>query len=201
VTAVAYDGLVPPPKLNPDDDVTVLIDAASAGDKAAADRLRPLVYDRIRKAVQRRLAGDAGGQTLSATALVQEAYLELVGSREIPWAGRGHFYAAAAEAMRRILVDRAQVPDRRGGRPKQLTEIGDVAALAEADSERILAVDGAVTRLEVDYPEAAAVVRLRFYAGLSVDDTAKALGISPKTAARLWSYARSVLYLSLAAGA
>jgi RNA polymerase sigma factor (TIGR02999 family) len=188
---------VPPPKLNPDQDVTILIDAASAGDKAAADRLLPLVYDELRKAAQRRLAGEAGGQTLSATALVHEAYLELVGSRDLPWAGRGHFYAAAAEAMRRILIDRAQARKGRGGRAKPLTEIGDVAALAEADSERILAVDEAVTRLEVDYPEAAAVVRLRFYAGLSAADTAKALGISSKTAARLWTYARAVLYLSL----
>jgi RNA polymerase sigma factor (TIGR02999 family) len=194
--AAAYDGRVPPPPPE-SDDATVLIDAAAAGDKAAASRLLPLVYDQLRKAAQPTLAGENGGQPLSATALVQEAYLELVGPRDIPWAHRGHFYSAAAQAMRQILVDRARSRERRGGRPTPLTEIGDVAALAEADPGRILAVAAAVERLEIDYPEAAAVVLLRFYAGLGMDETAKALGMSPRIAARHWSYARGVLYLSL----
>jgi RNA polymerase sigma factor (TIGR02999 family) len=193
-----YDGRVPPP-LPHSDDATVLIAAAAAGDKAAAERLLPLVYDQLRKAAQLRLASEGGVQAFSATALVQAAYLELIGHGEIPWASRAYFYAAAAHAMRRLLIERARAQDRRGRRPTPLTEIGDVAALASADPERILAVDVAMTRLEVDYPEAAAVVRLRFYAGLSVDETAKALGMSPRTAARLWTYARAVLYLSLAA--
>ena len=192
----SYDGRMPPPPNT--NDATVLINAAATGDKAAADRLLPLVYDQLRKAAESRLAGEAGGQTFSATALVHEAYLELIGPREIPWASRGPFYAAAAEGDA-ADPDRSRAgPGPRGGRPMQLTEIGDVAALAEADSERILAVDAAIARLEIDYPEAASVVRLRFYAGLTADETAKALGIPPRTVARHWSYARAVLYLSLA---
>jgi len=178
-------------------DATVLLNAAATGDEAAANQLLPLVYDQLRKAAQLKLAGEPNGHSLSATALVHEAYLKLVGPREIPWAGRGHFYAAAAEAMRRILIDRARARDRRGGRPMNLDDIGDVADLAEADPEKILAVDEAVRRLEADDPEAAAVVRLRFYAGLSVDEAAKALGTSPRSAARLWTYARAVLYRNL----
>lgn len=171
--------------------------AAADGDREAADRLLPLVYDQLRRAAQLRLAGEARGHTLSATALVHEAYLKLVGPREVPWGGRAHFYAAAAESMRRVLLDHARARERRGGRPKRLTEIADVAALAGTDSEQILAVDAAIGRLEAEDPEAAAVVRLRFFAGLSVEQAAQALGLSPRTAARLWNYARAVLYRSL----
>lgn len=178
-------------------DATRLLLAASGGDKQAADRLLPLVYEQLRNAAQRDLASERAGHTLCATALVHEAYLKLIGPREVAWAGRGHFYAAAAEAMRRILLDHARARGRRGGESRRLDEIGDVAALALADSEQILAVDEAVGRLESDDPDAAAIVRLRFYAGLSVDQAADALGLSPRTAARLWSYARAVLYRDL----
>ncbi|HMN42338.1 MAG TPA: ECF-type sigma factor [Phycisphaerales bacterium] len=181
-------------------DATVLMNAAAGGDKVAADRLLPLVYAQLRKAAQLDLAGERGrgaGHSLSATALVHEAYLKLVGPREVPWAGRGHFYAAAAEAMRRILLDHARNRVRHGGEPRRLTELGDVAALAGADSGQILAVDAALARLEVEDPEAAAVVRLRFYAGLSVGQAAEALGLSPRTVARLWAYARAVLFRAL----
>lgn len=163
----------------------------------AADQLLPLLYDQLRKAAQQKLAKEAAGQTLSATALVHEAYLKLIGPRKLPWAGLGHFYAAAAQAMRQILIDRARSRLRRGGKPVSLNEIEDVAALADADPEKILAVDAAITRLEADDPNAAAVVRLRFFAGLSVDDTANALGISPRAAARLWASARAALYRDL----
>jgi RNA polymerase sigma factor (TIGR02999 family) len=179
------------------EDATRLLLAASGGDKQAADRLLPLVYEQLRSAAQRDLASERAGHTLCATALVHEAYLKLIGPREVAWAGRGHFYAAAAEAMRRILVDHARARGRRGGELRRLAEIGDVAALALADSEQILAVDDAVGRLESEDPEAASIVRLRFYAGLSVDQAADALGLSPRTAARLWSYARAVLYRDL----
>lgn len=179
------------------EDATILMNAAAKGDKAAADRLLPLVYDQLRRAAQDRLAGERIGHTLSATAIVHEAYLRLVGPREVPWAGRGHFYAAAAEAMRRILIDHARNRRSRGGGAVRLEDIGDVGALAAADSEQIVAVDSALARLESEDPEAAAVVRLRFYAGLSVDQAAEALGISPRTAARLWSYARAVLFRTL----
>ena len=178
-------------------DVTILMQAAADGDTSAADRLLPLVYDQLRRAAQQRLASERPDHTLSATALVHEAYLKLVGPRQIPWAGRGHFYSAAAQAMRRILIDHARSRAARGGGALRLEDIGDVGALASADSEQILAVDAAVTRLEGEDPEAAAVVRLRFFAGLSVDQAAEALGISPRTAARVWAYARAVLYREL----
>lgn len=171
--------------------------AAANGDKQAADRLLPLVYDQLRKAAERDLAGERAGHTLSATALVHDAYLKLVGPREVSWAGRGHFYAAAAEAMRRVLLDHARSRGRRGGRTLPLSELGDVAAQPTADSGQILAVDEALARLESEDPEAAAVVRLRFYAGLGVDQAAEVLGLSPRTAARLWTYARAVLYRDL----
>jgi RNA polymerase sigma factor (TIGR02999 family) len=178
---------------------TRLMIAAARGEKEAADQLLPLVYEQLRAAAQRDLAIERVSHTLSATALVHEAYLKLVGPREIPWANRGHFYAAAAEAMRRILIDHARARGRRGD-ARPLTEILDVAALAGAGSEKILAVDEALARLEREDPEAAAIVRLRFYAGLPVDEAAAALGLSPRSAARLWTYARAVLYRDLAPG-
>ncbi len=181
-------------------DATVLLAAAAAGDAAAADRLLPLVYEQLRRAAELHLAGERPGHTLSATAIVHEAYLKLVGPREVPWAGRAHFYAAAAQAMRRILVDHARARAARGGSRVPLEAIGDVGALATADREQILAVDAAVARLEAEDPETGAVVRLRFFAGLSVDQTAEALGISPRSAARLWTYARAVLFRTLREG-
>lgn len=184
-----------PPDGQPD--VTLLMNAAADGDTAAAAQLLPLAYDQLRRAAQQRMDAERGDHTLSATALVHEAYLKLVGPRQVPWAGRGHFYAAAAQAMRRILIDHARSRAARGGGGVRLEDIGDINALAAADSEQILAVDAALVRLETDDPEAAAVVRLRFFAGLSVDQAAEALGVSPRTAARLWGYARAVLYREL----
>jgi RNA polymerase sigma factor (TIGR02999 family) len=181
-------------------DVTVLLAKAADGDKAAADGLLPLVYEQLRKAAQRDLAREAKGQTLSATALVHEAYLKLVGPRDIAWANRGHFYAAAAEAMRRILLDHARARGKRDDKRIEWTAVTDVAALAAAGPEEIVAVDEALVRLESEDPQAAALVRLRFYAGLDVDEAAQAMGISPRTAARLWTYARAVLYRDLCPG-
>lgn len=194
-----YHAVVQPPPSLPDD-ATLLMNAAAEGDRQAADRLLPLVYDQLRKAAQLNLAGERAGHTLSATALVHEAYLKLVGPREVPWAGRSHFYAAAAQAMRQILIDHARTRARQGSQTRRLAEIGDVAALAGADSEQIVAVDAAVSRLEDEDPEAAAMVRLRFYAGLSVDQAAEAMGTSPRTAARLWTYARAVMFKFLSEG-
>lgn len=180
-----------------DNPVTVMLRAAAGGDKAAADRLLPLVYDQLRAGAQKQLAGEAGAASLQATVLVHEAYLRLVGPRKIPWANRAHFYAAAAEAIRRLLLDHARTRARRGGPMGPLGELADVGALAAAGPERILAVEAAMRRLEGEDPEAAAVVRLRFYAGLSVEQTAEALGVSERTAARLWTYARALLFRAL----
>jgi len=178
-------------------DATLLMNAAANGDKSAADQLLPLVYAQLRKAAQLKMEAERSGHTLSATVLVHEAYLRLVGQRQVPWAGRGHFYAAAAEAMRRILIDHARAKASRGGSAPRLSDIGDVAALTDASSDQIMAVDAAVSRLEAEDPEAGAVVRLRFYAGLSVEQTAEALGVSERTVARLWTYARAVLFRAL----
>ncbi len=173
------------------------MNGAAGGDRDAADRLLPLVYDQLRRAAQLNMANERPGHTLSATALVHEAYLRLVGPREVAWANRRHFYVAAAEAMRRILIDHARAHVGKKGNVRRLNDIGDAAALASADSDQIVAVDAAFTRLEQEDAEAAAVVRLRFYAGLSVDQAAEALGMSPRTAARLWNYARVVLFKAL----
>jgi len=178
-------------------EATELLSAAARGDGRAVDRLLPLVYEQLRRSAQLDLARERADHTLSATALVHEAYLKLVGPRELPWANRAHFYAAAAEAMRRILLDHARAHGRHDGGRVSLEEVRDVASLADAGSERILAVDEALERLAVEDPEAAAIVRLRFYAGLSVEEAAEASGVSPRTAARLWTYARAVLYRDL----
>lgn len=155
------------------------------------------VYEQLRANAQKQMNAERPGHTLSATALVNEAYLRLLGPRRVPFVEEAHFYAAAAQAMRRILIDHARAKGARGGPSSQLTELPDVESLVDRDPEQILAVDAAVTRLEHEDPEAAAVVRLRFYAGLSVDQAAEALGISPRSAARLWSFARATLHRML----
>lgn len=182
------------------DDATRLMAAAAEGDQLAADRLLPLVYDQLRHAAQIGLAGERPGHTLSATALVHEAYLKLVGPREVAWAGRAHFYAAAAEAVRRVLLDyaRGRARLKRGGadgRPRARVDFASVAELAGGENpEQILSFDDALHRLEAASPDAARVVRLRFYAGLSVEQAALAMGVSDRTVNRLWTYARAWLH-------
>lgn len=170
----------------------------SSGDQAAASELLPLVYDQLRALAQQRMIQERPGHTLQATALVHEAFLKLVGPREVPWAGEAHFYAAAAEAMRRILVDHARTRQRgkRGGKGKRV--LLNVLDLAETEnSDEILALDEAFCRLEQQEPELGEVVRLRFFAGLSVDQTAQSLGISPRTVDRRWKFARAWLFREL----
>ncbi|MBY0312639.1 MAG: sigma-70 family RNA polymerase sigma factor [Phycisphaerales bacterium] len=178
---------------------TMLMHAAAAGDRSAADRLLPVVYEQLRKAAQLQLSSENSGQTLSATALVHEAYLRLAGPREVPWAGRAHFYAAAAEAMRRILIDRARSRGSRERAKRHWQDARDLADLVTSvESDEILAFDEALTRLEGVDASAAQVVRLRFFAGLSVDQTAAALSISPRTVDREWAFARAWLYDAIA---
>jgi len=184
----------------PPTDASVLLSAAGRGDQKAARDLLPLVYDELRRAAGRVLSGERAGHTLTPTALVHEAYLKVAGPRDVPWADRRHFYFAAAEAMRRILIDHARARGRRVGPALPLTDVVDLATLASADSEQIEAVDRALTRLEEEDSEAAAIVRLRLYSGLSVEQSAEALGVSPRTAARLWQFARAKLYRSLTQG-
>jgi RNA polymerase sigma factor (TIGR02999 family) len=177
--------------------LTVLLnDGRSA--TAREQAILPLVYEQLRSAAQRLLRGERDGHTLQATALVHEAWLKLVGPREVPWQGRAHFYAAAAEAMRRILVDhaRAKAAASRGG-PEARRAALDLASLPDPASEResagFLILDDAIARLQTVDPEAAAVVRLRYFAGLSVDETASALGVSAPTVKRAWAFARGWL--------
>lgn len=197
-----YNGhMAPAPRLP--DDVTKLMHAAADGDKSAAKRLLPLVYDQLRKAAQLALAGERVGHTLSATALVHEAYLKLAGPRDVPWSNRGHFYAAAAEAMRRILVDYARARGRlkRGPSPCSLRDAPVLLSVAELISDthadNIVRLDEAVRRLEAEDPDVAQIVRLRFYAGLSAEEAAAALGKSPSTVDRDWAWARAWLYREL----
>jgi RNA polymerase sigma factor (TIGR02999 family) len=173
-------------------DVTRLIDAAAAGDPTAADELLPLVYAELRKLAEVRLATEKPGQTLQATALVHEAYLRLVGDQQ--FSGRGHFFGAAAEAMRRILVEQARRKGRskRGGGLKRV-ELVDAAAQVETAPDEVLAVDEALDRLAADDPVAAALVKLRYYAGFTVEEAAAALNISRSTAYEHWAYGRAWL--------
>src|SRR5262245_20636403 len=179
-------------------DLTQLLDAAAAGDRQAASDLLPLVYDELRRLAAHRLAREGPGQTLQPTALVHEAYLRLArepGAAEGPrWAGRGQFFAAAAEAMRRSLVETARRKSRlRHGGDRERVELDDQDVPVRPPPEEILALDEALTRLAAEHPEAARVVELHFFAGLSIEDAAEALGVSRATAYRLWSYARAWL--------
>ena len=187
-------------------DVTRLLEAAAAGDRKAAADLLPLVYDELRKLAAARLADEKPGQTLQATALVHEAYLRLVGSTQPQdWNGRGHFFAAAAEAMRRILVETARRKGRvRHGGGRTRIDLDQVAAVDDdRGADDLLALDDALGRLEAEQPEAAAVVKLRYFAGMTAGQAADALGLSRRTADRHWAFARAWLFDALggAAGA
>ena len=179
-------------------EVTRVLNAIDQGDPHAADQLFPLVYDELRQLAALKLAHETPGQTLQATALVHEAYLRLVGAHDPGWESRGHFYAAAAEAMRRILVERARAKGRvrRGGQWRRV-DLEDPALAVSAPPDLLLTLDDAVARLEAEDSAAAALVRLRYYAGLSVEQAGASLGISPATAYRHWAYARAWLAADL----
>ena len=183
-------------------DVTRILSAIEQGDSAAAESLLPLVYDELRKLAAQKLAQERPGQTLQATALVHEAYLRLVGGEpEAHWNGRGHFIAAAAEAMRRILVENARrkKTEKRGGQ-RQRIDLAQAEPLAQADPDALLDLDGLLTRLAGEDPEAAAVAKLRIFAGLSVEEAAQALSTSRAGAYRQWTYARAWLHARLDPG-
>ena len=179
-------------------DVTQLMNAAADGDPSAPEELLPLVFDQLRAAARRQFASERAGHTLTATALVHEAYIKLAGTREVPWSGRAHFYSAAAEAMRQILVDhaRAKAALKRGGPDArraavQLSSLPDPNSVEETSGFLIL--HDAISRLDLVDREAAQVVHLRYFAGLSIDETAAALGVSAPTVKRTWAFARGWL--------
>jgi RNA polymerase sigma factor (TIGR02999 family) len=181
-------------------DFTRILSQIESGDPSAAEQLLPLVYEELRRLAEAWLADEKPGQTLQATALVHEAYLRLIGSgdREQSWNNRGHFFGAAAEAMRRILLNRARDKGRlkRGG-PRKRIDLEQVELAVDTPHEDLLALDESIGRLAEASPECAKVVKLRFFAGLSIDETAGALGISPSTAKRHWTYARAWLFDAL----
>ncbi len=183
-------------------EVTRILNAIEAGDRAAAAELLPLVYDELRRIAAARLAQEKPGQTLDATALVHEAYLRLVGEvDDAAWAGRTHFLAAAAQAMRNILVDNARRKQRlRHGGGRRRVELDDAVPAPPVDGEDLLALHEALERLAAQDPEAAAVVQLRSFAGLSVEEAARALGMSRANAYRHWTFARAWLLRELREG-
>jgi RNA polymerase sigma factor (TIGR02999 family) len=180
-------------------DVTRILSAIEQGDPQTPHELLPLVYDELRKLAAQKLAQEAPGQTLQATALVHEAYLRLVDTERIQsWDSRGHFFAAAAEAMRRILIDNARRKQtgKHGGKRLPVA-MDEVEIESGAPTEDVLALDEALTKLANEDPIKARLVNLRYFAGVSLDDAAKVLGISRATAFRHWRYAKVWLYCEL----
>jgi RNA polymerase sigma factor (TIGR02999 family) len=180
-------------------DVTRILSAIEAGDPHAAEQLLPLVYDELRKLAAQRLAQEAPGQTLQATALVHEAYLRLVGGgQQENWNGRGHFFAAAAEAMRRILIERARSKsrDKRGG-DWQRVDFEKLDAATSISPDQLVALDDALSRLTALDHLAGELVKLRYFAGLPLNQAAAALGVSTSTAYRHCAYARAWLRSTL----
>ena len=202
-------------------DVTRILSQIESGDPAAASQLLPLVYDELRKLAAAKLAHEQPGQTLQATALVHEAYLRLVGNQEpgirsqepaeqplapdpcsptpASWDSRGHFFAAAAEAMRRILIDKARQKQRpKHGGQRRRVNLDEVSVSVDQPADDLLALDEALTALNCVAPRKAELVKLRFFAGLTIPEAAAALGISAATAQRDWTYARTWLFCHLA---
>ena len=183
-------------------DVTNILDRAQQGDPKAAEELLPLVYEELRKLAAAKMAHEAAGQTLQATALVHEAWLRLVGDANPKFDGRAHFFGAAAEAMRRILIERARRRQRQrhgGGQEKVVLSGVEIAALAE--DEKLLQVNEVLGELEAADPAEAQIVKMKFFMGMKVDEIAGALGVSEKTVQRHWAHAKVWLFQRIREGA
>jgi RNA polymerase sigma factor (TIGR02999 family) len=180
------------------DDVTPLLQRIGQGDPSAADQLLPLVYDELRRLAAARMARESPGQTLQATALVHEAWLRLGGDRQPAWANRAHFFAAAAEAMRRILIDRARrkLAEKHGGGLQKLSasDTGFDLPAGTPDDAELLLVNEALDALAAHDPRKAELVKQKYFIGLTLEEAAEVLGISVRTAKRDWVYARTWLY-------
>lgn len=179
-------------------EVTRILSAIEQGDAMAARELLPVVYEQLRALAAKRLSNEAPGQTLQATALVHEAYLRLVGDKEYHWDSRGHFFAAAAEAMRRILIDRARAKkcEKRGGGRKRC-DLTSADVTIDAVPDEILDLDEALGKLAAEDAVKAELVKLRFFGGMTLKEAANFLGISTTTADRYWAYARVFLYTEI----
>jgi RNA polymerase sigma factor (TIGR02999 family) len=181
--------------------VTQILGEIESGDPNAADQLLPLVYDELRRLAAQKLSHEKPGQTLQATALVHEAYIRLVGAEHQRWDNRRHFFAAAAQAMRRILVENARRKrtEKRGGQQRRY-DLLEIDPAAEARDDDLLALDEALSKLADREPELAELVQLRYFAGLSVEQSARALGVSARTVKRHWAFARAWLLRELDSG-
>lgn len=180
-------------------DVSDILRRIDGRDDRAAEKLLPLVYDELRRLAAQKLANERAGQTLQATALVHEAFLRLVGPDQSQWNSAGHFFAAASEAMRRVLIENARrkKADKRGGKLRRV-DLEDADIACEVRSEKLLALDEALSRLAEHQPQKAELVKLRYFAGLTNREAATALGISTTTADRYWAYARAWLQREMA---
>ena len=176
-------------------DVTRILNAIEQGDARAADKLLPLIYEELRWLAARKMSRERSGQTLQATALVHEAYIRLVGAQNQDWKGRTHFFAAAAEVMRRILIENARRKQRhKHGGGRQRVDLDDALFAIEGPSDDLIALDEALTKLAQEDAVKADLVKLRYFAGLTIEQAATILGISRATADRYWSYARAWLF-------
>jgi len=182
-------------------EVTRILNAMEQGNGRAIDELLPAVYQELRQLAAQKLSHERPGQTLQATALVHEAYLRLAGAEDRTWKGRTHFFAAAAEAMRRILIENARRKHRlkRGGN-RQRVDVDEVEIAIEGPSDDLLALDEALSRLAERDPAKADLVKLRYFAGLTLEQAAEVLELSPTTAKRHWTYARAWLYKAVKSG-
>ena len=180
-------------------DLTRILVAAQRGDPKAADELLPAVYDELRRLAAHKIANELPGQTLQPTALVHEAWLRVTGGEDKKWDGRAHFFAAAAEAMRRILIDRARrkAAVRHGGGQRRV-DLEEAEVVSPVDDEQLIAVSEALDKLAVQHKTEAELVKLRYFVGMTNDEAAEALGISPRTAKYYWTHARAWLYREIA---
>lgn len=176
-------------------DITLMLEAASAGDSVASEQLLPLVYDELRRLAAARMAQEAAGHTLQPTALVHEAWLRLIGANPQSWQNRAHFFGAAAEAMRRILIERARRKSRiKRGSGQALLDIADLDVAAAMPDDKVLLVDEALDQLKAEDPEKARVVMLKFFAGLTNEQVAELLNMNERTVRRQWNFAKAWLF-------
>jgi RNA polymerase sigma factor (TIGR02999 family) len=179
-------------------DVTQLLGSIEQGDPKAAEELLPIVYEELRRLAAVKMANEAAGQTLQPTALVHEAWLRLVQSKGQTWKGRGHFLCAAAEAMRRILIDKARRKNRiRHGQGMTRVDVDRVDVAVDSDDETLLRVDAALEKLAQEDPVKAELLKLRFFVGLTIAEAGEAMGLSESTSKRYWAYSRAWLYNEL----